>query len=260
MRDIPIRPLLAPFMMLMIRTLLLVYFVSPTRKPLFGLLVGAWIVYEAWGPLRAALNGAAERQAAQAGPLPAPQQPQDGAAPAAARQAPDQTGAGAAQQPRAQAPGGAARVPDRTAAARHVAQADAIIDSLANINLPTETQILAAPEGVPPADEPGLAHKVSTFFTLLLLTLHPAVWNRRRVLLKQREGRLRTEANARERVPTTPAPNAPADGEGAEDEAQRAERERVAAVRAELVATNARRPRWVQDYVERARGGEWVDD
>jgi hypothetical protein len=80
------------------------------------------------------------------------------------------------------------------------------------------------------------------------------------VVLRQREGRIRTEANAREREPEAPSADVNGDGENATTEAERIERERVARVRAELVAQHARRPRWVQAYVDRVRAGEWVDD
>lgn len=253
-RDINLRPLLAPFIMLIIRTLLLVYFVSPARKPVFGIVVGAWILYEAWGPIRAAIFGAADRHGApgiNAGPAPRPQ----GEGAAARPAGPEQNGAG---QPRAQAQGAAPRTPDQ--AARHVSQAEALVDSVANINIPAEGEALAASERARPAEEPGLAQKLTTFLSLLVLTLHPAVWNRRRVVLRQREGRIRTEANAREREPEAPSADVNGDGENATTEAERIERERVARVRAELVAQHARRPRWVQAYVDRVRAGEWVDD
>lgn len=236
--------------MLIIRTLLLVYFVSPARKPVFGIVVGAWILYEAWGPIRAAIFGAAERQAAAAG-VPPVRQPGQGVA---ARPGPDQNGAA---QPRAQ---GAVPVPrpfDRTG--RQVNQADAIIDGLANINIPAEGEALEAAERARPAEEPGFIHKIGTFLILFVLTLHPAVWNRRRGILRQREGRVRTEANAREREPQTPpADSNNEDEEDAED--NRAERERIARVRTHLAAQHTRRPMWVKAYVDRVRGGEWVDE
>jgi len=248
MRDINLRPLLAPFIMLIIRTLLLVYFVSPARKPVFGIVVGAWILYEAWGPIRAAIFGAADRHGApgiNAGLAPRPLE--EGAP---ARPGPGQNGAA---QPRVQAQGAVPRTPDHVT--RHINQAEALIDGVANINIPAEGEALAASERARPAEDPGLAQKITTFLSLLVLTLHPAVWNRRRVVLRQREGRIRTEANAREREP-----EAPSAGENVTTEAEMTERERVARVRAELVAQHARRPRWVQAYVDRVRAGEWVDD
>lgn len=250
-RDIPLRPLLAPFMMLIIRTLLLVYFVSPARKPVFGIVVGAWILYEAWGPIRAAIMGPAERHAAAAAALAgaAPRRQENGGA-ARPGAAPVQNGD--VQQP--MGPNVGPRAPPR--AAQHISQADALLDSMANINIQSEGEALAAAERAVPAEEPGFVHKFMAFVALFVLTLHPAVWNRRRVILRQREGRTRTEANAREREPETPS----ADIEGEEAEAARQERERVARVRAEYVAQHERRPRWVQAYVERVRGGEWVDD
>jgi hypothetical protein len=242
MRDINLRPLLAPFIMLTIRTLLLVYFVSPARKPVFGLVVGAWILYEAWGPIRAAIFGPAERHGQLGVNMGLAPRPQGDGIPAG-------LGQNDAAQARPQAHGAAPRVPDR--AARHVNQAEALMDGLANINIAAEEEALAASER---AGTAGVAQKVATFLSLLILTLHPAIWNRRRAVLRQREGRIRTEADAREREPD--ALTFDANG----GEVEMSERERVARVRAELIAQHARRPHWVQAYVERVRTGEWVDD
>jgi hypothetical protein len=131
---------------------------------------------------------------------------------------------------------------------------------MAKLNIPAEGEALAASERAPPAEEPGLAHKVITFLSLLVLTLHPAVWNRRRMVLRQREGRIRTEVNAQEREPEAPSTDTHGEGDNATTETERIERESVARVRAELVSQQARRPRWVQAYVDRVRTGEWVDD
>lgn len=242
-RDINLRPLLGPFMMLIIRTLLLVYFVSPARKPVFGILVGAWILYEAWGPIRAAMGDRHGVPGVNAAP-------RQGEAAPMAPAGPVQHGVA---QVRPQGQGAAPRLPDP---AQHVNQAEALIEGLANINIPAEEEALVASERASPAEEPGLAQKVTAFLSLFVLTLHPAVWNRRRVLLRQREGRIRIEANAREREPDPPSGG----GEQATTEVEKTERERVAGVRAELVAQHARRPRWVQAYVDRVRMGEWVDD
>lgn len=47
--------LIVPFIMLIIRTLLLVYFVSPAWKLAFRIIISAWIIYKAWGPIRVAI-------------------------------------------------------------------------------------------------------------------------------------------------------------------------------------------------------------
>ena len=47
--------LIAPFVMLIIRTLLLAYFVSPAWKMAFRIIISAWIIYKAWGPIRVAI-------------------------------------------------------------------------------------------------------------------------------------------------------------------------------------------------------------
>ncbi|KIM90978.1 hypothetical protein PILCRDRAFT_157734 [Piloderma croceum F 1598] len=231
LREINLRPLLGPLIMLVIRTLLLVYFVSPARKPVFGIVVGAWILYEAWGPIRAAIFGAGDRQAPPGVNVGLPPRPQQDGAPA--RQA------------------GQIRI---------VIDVEAVIDNLSKLNIPAEEEALAASERATPAEEPGLAHKVTTFLCLLVLTLHPAVWNRRRGVLRQREGRVRTEANAREREPEAPGTEVNVGEDSTTTEAERTERESVARKRVELVAQHARRPRWVQAYIDRVRRGEWVDD
>ena len=79
-------------------------------------------------------------------------------------------------------------------------------------------------------------------------------------MLRQREGRVRTEANAREREPEASSTEVNVGEDSATIEAERTERESVARTRAELVAQHVRRPRWVQAYVDRVRRGEWVDD
>lgn len=96
------------------------------------------------------------------------------------------------------------------------------------------------------APEPTFVHKLQTFLVLFFATLHPAVWDERRKLLRQREGRLRTEMNALE------ARN----GEGEETPEDRARAE----ARAKLAEQHARRPRWVREYIDRLRSGDWLDD
>jgi len=224
--EMAIRPLLATLLMLGFRTLLLLYFVAPARKPVYGILILAWMIYEVWQPIRNFFfrdwrRAVAEDLARQNGPArPVPNPAQQGH-----------------QRPPAMGPGG-------VAANRIDTQAAALLDSLANINIQTEEQAIAPPAGTTP-EEPSFAHKAMTFVSLLAMTVHPAVWNRRRVALRQREGRIRADVNARE-----------PQSEG-EDAAQNEDR---AQVRGELVAQYARRPQWVRDYMERVAAGDWVDD
>jgi hypothetical protein len=88
-----------------------------------------------------------------------------------------------------------------------------------------------------------------TFVSLLVLTLHPEVWNRRRAALKTREGRLRTEANVMEREVERL--------EGQELSEEDKKREETTAV---LRMQDGRRAPWLKTYIQRVRGGEWVDD
>jgi len=224
LRAIPLRALLAPMIMLIIRTLLLVYFFAPSKTPFFGLILGAWITYEAWNAFRVALRpargqgGVAPGQGANGA---VPPQPQQGGAPGAA--APTQTR-------------------DHTSI---------ILDTLANINLTFESTALSAAPQIPGrTSEPSLAHKVQTFVTLLITTVHPALWNRRRTELMRREGRIRTESTVLQ------SENGNTDGA----EGGSAETERRAAARAELREQQVRRPAWVREYVDRVRNAEFSEE
>ncbi|KXN86386.1 hypothetical protein AN958_10248 [Leucoagaricus sp. SymC.cos] len=226
--DVPIRPLLAPLFMLVIRTTLLLYFIAPMRKPIFGLLIIAWMLYEIWQPIRNNLLRQLQQneQAGHRNGAPAPQ-------------APAQPGLGG----NAIAPG-----PNNTSAQRQP-HPRALMEILGNMNIETERQVLteATQEN---AMEPSLGHKVVTFFSLLITTLHPAIWNQRRTALRSREGGARTEVNIRNAQRRTDLEDEEAiRNEDSAEEARRSLRER-----------HARRPRWIQRYIERVIDAEWVDD
>lgn len=218
-RAIPLRALLMPLVMFSFRTFLLMYFFSPSKRPFFGIVLSLWILYETWGALRGIL--AHDRPAGQA---------------AAQARADPAAGQGVNAQ-RGQA---AAPAPGTPQSDRH-GHFDFILNHLANMGLSHEDAILDANV---PAPAPSVVRKVKSFVSLMLMTLHPAVWDRRRTALRRREGRLRTEANVRESAPA----------EGSEEDANRAQ------ARAQVMARHARRPQWVQRYVERVQVTEWVDD
>ena len=232
-REINLRPLLAPLMMLVFRTTLIMYFVSPTRKPIFGILILAWMLYEIWHPVRNALrNGFGRNPQVHAENGPNARAVQNPAEP---------NGNNDARAPRPVANANAnAAVPGRPVTLD--AQANIIFDTLANINIQEEEGMLRDASGVPTV-EPGFGHKVVTFLALLMTTLHPAIWNRRRVALRRREGTIRTEANMRNSAPA----------EDGETEAGRR-------IREELRAQFNRRPGWIQRYIERVVAEDWVDD
>ncbi|KAH9850017.1 hypothetical protein C2E23DRAFT_837044 [Lenzites betulinus] len=233
-RAIPIRALLVPLLMLAFRTLLLIYFFSPSKRPLFGIMLSAWIMYEAWNAMRLVLNDGNERRGDAAGD---PARPDAAGGPGAIR------GRGR---------GGQAAARGNPSADRSLPEA--LFDRLTMLNLSAEDALLDTDAQAPP---PGLLHKAKAFVALFCMTLHPATWDRRRAALRRREGRIRTEANAREA-----AMNARAEREsaGADAPARTAEEEARAAAQAQVVARHERRPEWVKAYVQRVQFSEWVDD
>lgn len=124
-----------------------------------------------------------------------------------------------------------------------------VFNHLANLNMPEEEQTVFGRQNI---REPSLGRKVVIFVTLLVATLHPAIWNRRRAVLRQREGRVRTEMNALE------AGGGAVDGE--ESEEVKAQKEAREARRREISAVHAMRPKWVRDYMDRVMAEDWVDD
>ena len=237
--EINLRPLLAPVMMLILRTTLLMYFISPTRKPIFGILIVAWMMYEIWRPIRNALwEGLGHHlQDNEDNNRPDARGPQNPVEPNGNNDA-----QAAVPQPAVIANAVANANANANAAVTLDAQANAIFDALANINIQEEEEMLREASGVPPV-EPGFGNKMGTFVTLLATTLHPAIWNRRRIALRRREGTIRTEANIRNSVP-----------------AEEGETEAVGRIREDLRAHFNRRPGWIQRYIERVVAEDWVDN
>lgn len=234
MRAIPIRALMIPLMMLTFRTLLLVYFFSPSKRPLFGLVLCAWILYEAWNAFRMVLGN---------GNRPGPER--DGAGAGDNADPVGDDGLEAPQAPFAPgAPRPAAGVPVATRSATSRSWTNALLDKLAAYEVILEEITIAEPLGYEPA--PGIFQRVKTFCVLLLTTLHPAVWDRRRALLRRREGRLRHEANLRT-------------SEVDEQDQSPAALARTQ-MRTLMTTRHERRPAWVKAYVERVLITEWADD
>lgn len=259
-REIPLRALLAPLLLVVFRTALLLYFFSPTRKPLIGLCLIAWIIYEMWTHVRVVIlrpldradnNGAGlgarlGANGAQAGRVA------DGA-PIVAPVAQDNGRVGNRNPLR---PG---RVPNTepTRDAQQVQgppiprQSNGIIDSLSLANVHNENKLLwplQQPTMTP--ELPSFLHKVMSFFSLLVVTLHPEVYNRRRAALRQRESRLRTEMNAIERgVEARDSEQAPSEEEQRKD-----------ALRQQLQSQHAQRAVWVKRYVERVKRDDWIEE
>ncbi|KAJ7228795.1 hypothetical protein GGX14DRAFT_415069 [Mycena pura] len=239
--DLPLRPLLLPLFLLFLRTAVLLYFFAPARKPVFGILVVAWMLYEVWRPIREGLRGRNQeqnnRQQQHNRDNNGQQQPRGNAA------AQQPAGEVNVNPPADRRQGPVAPRPGVNAANDLDHQVAAVFDGFANFNLQNEEEILRRGE---PAEEPGLGSKVFAFFALLFTTLHPAVWNRRRAVLARREGQIRMEANAR---------GAELD-ENTDDPESRARIER----RAQLIAQHELRPRWLREYMDRVVEGGWVDE
>lgn len=254
-RALPVRALLAPLTMLALRAILLLYFFSPSKRPLFGLLLSAWILYEAWGAIRVVLGHERENNRARIGGGGQQQQQQGANGPGANANAnqgrqPVQAGAGA----------GGARQPHAHTHTNGRSSVNVVLDTIASMNIADEDAALDAPA----ARAPSHAHRLRTFVSLLLVTLYPAVWDRRRAMLRRREGRIRTEAGAREEPQPQASEAESAGAEGAEEELVVREARMASEVRerarVQLVAKHEQRPAWVRAYVERAALAEWVDD
>ena len=248
LRQFPLQALLTPIFMLVVRATLIMYFFSPSQSPFFGIVMGVWVLYEAWNAVRAAV--AATRNPAE------PRRDEDGRVQA------DINGGAGAPGPNGQEGQDVARPSDPTRQ-----QANAVLNAVANINLRRESEVLEASGDLPP---PSFIHKIKTFALLMVITLVPALWDRRRAELTRREGGLRTEMNVITSAMAAPsfsgsaaqARNPPAEGEG-ESEASVQEREESRRARELKLATiqkHARRPDWVREYVERAGRTEYYDD
>ena len=227
---------------------MILYFFSPSQTPFFGVIMGVWVLYEAWSAIRAAV--AATRDPAE------PRRDEDGQVQGGVN------GGAGAPGPNGQEGQDAARPSDPTRQ-----QANAILDAVANINLREENEVLEAPEDIPP---PTFIHKVKTFVLLMVITLVPAMWDRRRTELTRREGGLRTEMNVITSAMAAPslsgsaaqARDPPVEGEGESETSvqEREESKRARELKLATIQKHARRADWVREYVERAGRTEYYDD
>ena len=255
-REIPMRALLAPLLMVVFRTVLLLYFFSPTRKPLLGLCLIAWIIYEMWTHVRIVILRPLDRAGGNGAGLGVNGAQAGGAADAApvVPEARDNDRAGDRNPPR---PGGRVPNTEPTRDAQQVQgppiprQSNGIIDGLALANVHNENKLLwplQQPTTIP--EPPSFLHKVTSFLSLLVVTLHPEVYNRRRAALRQRESRLRTEMNAIEQVVEA------RDSEQVPSE----EEQRKNAFRQQLQTQHAQRAIWVKRYVDGVRQDDWIEE
>jgi hypothetical protein len=244
LRQIPVRALLSPLFMLAMRATLIMYFFSPGETPFFGIIMGLWVLYEAWSAVRAAVAATQD--------------------PAEPRR--DEDGQGGINIGGAGAPGlgGQDGVLPRNPSRQ---QANMILDAVANINIREENEILEASGDLPP---PTLFHKVKTFVSLMIVTLIPELWDRRRGELMRREGGLRSEMNVITAATAPPSsggsaaqardPSTGGEGDAEVSEQEREESRRARERKLAVIQKHARRAEWVREYVERASRMEYYDD
>ncbi|KAI6152046.1 hypothetical protein BKA82DRAFT_4106466 [Pisolithus tinctorius] len=247
MREVPLRALLAPLLMVVLRTVLLLYFFSPTRKPLLGLCIIAWIIYEMWTHIRIVILQPLNRGDGNAAPV-------DQARPAPAPPPPPALNGqdNGHVPPGSRAPEASHAQPDGERSAQGppvLSQPNGLLGSLALMDIHSENKLLWPTQPARVADPPTLTQKAIMFLSLGVATLHPEVYNRRRVALRQREGRLRTEMNAMERPSVSTGTM-----ESSEDRLRRQQ------YCEQLQTQHSRRPSWVKDYVIRVRAGDWLDE
>jgi len=224
--QVQIRAIIPPLVMLVFRAGLLLYIFTPSRRPLFATMIGLWVAWEVYTVVRAAM-------------------PADVRAPRRAAAAAAANGAGAGAAPGAAAANGAngvAGAPTRLAFLPEEPGVDALA-RLATIQLGNEAAMLEP--GAEPAQVPDWRQRTRAFFTLFVLSVHPAWWERRRRLLRNREGQLRT----RYRQPEPPAPEAAAE-EQAPGQPPR-----------EPPPPPPQPPAgWAASYIDRVRNVEWIDE
>ncbi|EIW82437.1 hypothetical protein CONPUDRAFT_81913 [Coniophora puteana RWD-64-598 SS2] len=247
MADIPVRALLAPLFMVLLRTVLLLYFFSPTSKPIFGVLIAAWIFYEVYTHVRIVVlrpleDAANQRQQRAAGNEQA-NQGRGGPGLGMDNGAQPQPGNGQVT-PGVNVRNDTQRPESQRSPPPPIPESTGILDTLAFTRIASENTLLFAPPGHPP-QPPTWTEKATTFASLFVTSLHPGVWNRRRRVLREREGRIRMEMNTIERE---------------EQQEEGGEADWRAQARNSILAAHSRRPAWVKDYVVRARAGEWVEE
>lgn len=251
----PFRQLATPLFLLLLRTALLVYFVSPTKKPIFGALLIAYVLYEAWGPIRQAFLD-------PGGPLAPPQERRNEvevpAQPVAVNMdAPviNPNGNHAPAAPDRLQNLGVGNGRNRAAPInRPGLNADNIsnlLDQMASFNIDIEEAALNA-RTLEAASPPTLLHCVGIFVNQFIWTLHPAYWNRRRAILRRREARIREEATAGEQTVEPLSENA--------SEVEKREFEHKMQIHERWANEQARRPQWILNYIERVRRGDWPEE
>jgi len=250
LRQLRLQMFILPLFMLLLRTGLLLYFIAPARKPVFAVLIFAWVVYEIWQPIR---NAIARRQELEAG--------------AANRNAGGNgNGNGQLNDQADGRPGVLVGPPElqgqfRPAGAQAANTALAMVENLGNIHVQAEENVLNGhiDDNGREGGEPRWKERAWVFMALLFVSAHPGMWNRRRRTLRERENRIRADASIRDEVPPPP-PSEEQGEEGQEREAQTPENEARTKRRNELIEQHRRRPDWVKEYMERVVHANWVDE
>ncbi|KZT39651.1 hypothetical protein SISSUDRAFT_984605 [Sistotremastrum suecicum HHB10207 ss-3] len=222
---IQLRAILGPLFLLSLRTAFLLYFFSPARKPVIAIAVVFWVLWEMWAVVQAAILP--ER--------PGNENPNRGLA--NLNRPANNNNAQGAPNPAARGlvPNG---IPGLTDLARN-GSTSMVLNTLAELNLVNEDNALFG-QSAQARRSPSLFHRAKMFVSLFVLTLHPAIWLRRRNALRVREGRLKNERHEARRNQTDPS-----QGNGGDQPPN---------------PPLPQRPSWTHDYLARTERAEWVDD
>jgi len=246
--NFPYRAFAVPFLMLCLRTLFLLYIFSPARKPIFAILLTAWLVWELWAAAQGVL---AEERAAGRAPAP----------PGAPRNQNNRNGNpanGNAVPNGPQPPNGP--LPNR--ANQNPWAPQQAVDRLAGYHIREEDTVFNAPEGSPAARPPSIFARFRQAIVLFVLTMHPEVWNRRRRTLREREGRVKRELAERRRQREQAEAAQEQNGENESNDDNSSQQPNANEQQQQEAAPEVpvrRRAPWLEGYIERVERAEWID-
>lgn len=277
---LPPARLIIQLLMTLGRAALFMYFFTPARKPLWAACIVAWMGWEVYVVLR---HAGRERRREQGGGDDPVIARDDGGGNAGVG-APDAGGPAVAGQA---GPVNQGRLPPNRGQQFGVLPVRAedveqVVERLATVNLATESSLLTRsiadlppppsaptegaapvvpprrPERSSPAYERALLHRIGTFFFLLVVSLVPAIWDRRRARIREREGWVRDMFAVGR--PLNPTPTPPPNANGAEGEEAPVPPPQPSGTDEAARRREGLPPGWQTLYVERVLEGDIGDD